>query len=102
MSERELKLKRICTNIEDGNYTGDPHGCTTIAGTLHLKYRLGGRDHPQDYLVLVHDGYYEDSGYYEEGVFTRQEVDSICRAFAKRKRDIKDKEKSKIFDSIVI
>lgn len=96
MSERELKLKRICTNIEEGNYTGDPHGCTTIAGTLHLKYRVGGRDHPQDYLVLVH------SGYYEEGVFTRQEVDSIARAFAKRKRDIKDKEKSKIFDSIVI
>jgi len=96
MSERELKLKRICTNIESGNYTGEPHGCTTIAGTLHLKYRVGGRDHNHDYLVLVH------SGYYEEGVFTRQEVDSIHQSFAKRKRVIEANEKSKIFDSIVI
>lgn len=96
MSERELKLKRICTNIEDGNYTGDPHGCTKIAGTLHLKYLAGGRDHNHDYLVLV------DSGNYEEEVFTRQEVDSIHQAFAKRERAIDANEKSKIFDSIVI
>ncbi|UYD59169.1 hypothetical protein HPMBJEAJ_00054 [Aeromonas phage avDM6] len=97
MSERELKLKRICTNIEDGNYTGEPHGLVTIGGTLHLKYRAGGRDHNQDYQVLVETG-----NYYAGYVFTRQEVDSIHQAFAKRNRALEAKEKSRIFDSIVI